>query len=390
MKVSIDGPAFKQCLAIVEPIVGRGSVVDSSPTGLRITVNSKGLSVSGMDADRSMKVTAKIPKDLISGVADGSWLVYPKTLLAWSRLLSKDDHDAKVEISTTSGKTGGVIKYRQSKIKVFGLTEDRINNFTAPNNKPLAIPAPALLRGLDQAYGVASQNSDKSHVLSFTHLVTGPGGLWVEATDRAQFVRSLVLPREDMPEDAEDISVAIDQDSAQVISKIIRTSGESELKWWVFSGRVYLQVGQVNVVFTGTSNEYPDLAKNLPAEDSYKSVLDVDVAAWASAISEACVLGDVKRTRLHIEMDDKMVSMRTDSDQGSVNTVVEGAVWTHDPVHIEVRASSLRDRLTDSGQSTVRLGVPAPGGSLRVSSDGQDKYAAWVMPFQVEPLVARG
>jgi len=387
MKLKIKCSEFKQCLAALEPVIGINGLSEGPPMGVRLKYAKDTLTVSGADPDRTMKIVYKLPPTSVTGTSDGVWLIYPRPLLSWSKLLDRRDTTGAVNITTK--RSGGMITYGAYEVNLHSLTQDRIPNYTAPQGDPIVLNPHALLACLEQVYGTAaSPNNDKSHILSFIHFKQAPEGIWLEAADRAQGVHSLVTSQGMPPTN---VDIALNQESAQALIKLINNLKPVTVKLWVSDNKAFIALDSAaNLVIASIAegSVYPNIVDVLPDPDTYTRKIAIDAKQWQESIRSVCILGSNKTARLLLDLLPEGVFMQVDSDNGSIKAQVPGVEWPFEAIQVQVRASYLADKLADSHQDHLVLSIPDPestpgrgAGSLIIQSEDVSQYTAWLMPF---------
>jgi len=383
------GP-LQQYLSYIDTVTGLSPLMSIAGEGqimpVKLKLRDGQLTVTGMDTDRSMKITCKVPRQYVTGQKDGEWLVAPEAVRVWARMLDAKDTDTAVLLKTGTGRNG-VIRYKTNEIKVFSLGVDTLPELKPPASAPLVVDAASFRVALRHVYSTAtSPSNDRTSLIYQIHAMQDEDGLWLEATERTQLVRSMVrvVSSGDTP-----ANLIFSQESCAVLGKLVSSISPDVLKIWESDGRLFIAVGeQANLVILTMANaaDFPELVSKVPASSDYTQSIVVDVKAWEAALRTASLFGNDKHARLSIDLSSAGVFMYTTSDLGSIRSQVDGAVWEYKPLTIKLYPSVLKDKLAICGQPQITLFVPEELKSLLFVGDDLNRFSAWVMPFSVDPL----
>jgi DNA polymerase-3 subunit beta len=268
--------------------------------GTRLTIAATNLDIaithyigSKVAEEGSITVPARLMQDFVSSLPSG---VINLTL---------DDY--KLHITTD-----------QYNSVINGIAADEFPVMPAiSGGKTWYIPSSALKKGLQQVL-VAASSDEARPVLTGVFLHTSGGKLYMAATD------SYRLAEKEIMKTSEDISLLI---PASALQDLLRLLGDKEEDVEVTHDdqQVLFKVGEVELVTRLIEGSYPDYRKLIPSKFETEAVMKRADFVNVTKVSSLFARESAGSVTVHVNPEDKTVSIRSVASQLGENTASAAA-----------------------------------------------------------------
>lgn len=235
------------------------------------------------------------------------------------------------------------------------------------------MPSGALKKGLQQVL-VAASHDEARPVLTGVYLHTSGGNLYMAATD------SYRLAEKEIIKTGEEISLLI---PASALQDLLRLLGDKEEEVEVTHDdqQVLFKVGEVELVTRLIEGNYPDYRKLIPTNFATEAVLKRADFVNITKVSSLFARESAGSVTIHVNGDDKTVSIRSIASQLGENTANATAEITGGG-EITLNSRYLLDALGTLSGDTVKIAFNGKLEPCILRDAAGNDYTHVIMPLK--------
>jgi DNA polymerase-3 subunit beta len=241
----------------------------------------------------------------------------------------------------------------------------------------VVIPGASLARMIDQVDPAILQESSQ-YSLRGAHLVVGPAGVQMTATDRHRMARSMSSAAVDAPESA----VILPREAMTEIAAMLADDPDQAVVYFAQSERHIFRVGSEIVNARAIDGEFPACDRIIPKKWGTRMVCDRD--GWLKALNRVVVVTDAKNPCVTVEIADGDMVLTTQSvDRG--DAVERLAVETQGvPLKFCAKPGYLKDFLASALSKQVSCEIFDDKSAIALKPiEDESSYVYVVMPMRL-------
>ncbi|MGM9902824.1 DNA polymerase III, beta subunit [Enterococcus sp. 10A9_DIV0425] len=359
MKVTLNRATFMQELQTVQRAISSKTTIPIL-TGVKITLNQEGLTLTGSNADISIETFLSVDneKAQMHIEATGAIVLQARFFSEIIRRLPEDTFTLEVlenkQVAITSGKAHFLVN---------GLDADNYPHLpVVESHNQMKLPVHVLTKLINETVFAVSQHESRP-ILTGVHFILKDNSLLAVATDSHRLSQR-VIPVE---QSADQFDIVIPGKSLTELSRSL-TNEEEIVEISIMENQVLFKTENMYFYSRLLEGNYPDTNRLIPS--SFNTEVEFSVPSFLAAIERASLLSHEGRNnivRLSITSD-AVVLYGNSPEIGKVEESLNYTTSTGDPLEISFNPDYMKAALRAFGDMSIKV-----------------KFISAIRPFTLEP-----